>query len=126
MHIAKMKKCGFIKNKVVEHIVKTSVEKATLILHTNVTHGIDDSKKTSHAWMVQSQQHPNMTYKVPLPFTKYVCCTCEWALHGNICKHQIVVLLKCTSFSKENIIQYFGTWYGFDHEGFVTMFANPT
>jgi hypothetical protein len=52
MHTAEMKKCGFIKNKVVERIVKISVEKATLILHTNVTHGIDDSNKTSHAWMV--------------------------------------------------------------------------
>jgi hypothetical protein len=33
--MAKMKKCGFIKNKVVESIMKTNVEKATLIpLHT--------------------------------------------------------------------------------------------
>ncbi len=29
-------------NKVVEHIVKMGIEKATLILHTHVTHGIDD------------------------------------------------------------------------------------
>jgi hypothetical protein len=46
-----MKKRGFIRDKVVEHIVKMSVEKATLIPHTNVTHGIDDSNKTDHAWM---------------------------------------------------------------------------
>ncbi len=52
MHIAKMKKHGFIKNKVVEHIVKMSVEKATLILHTNVTHGINDLSEIGHAWMV--------------------------------------------------------------------------
>jgi hypothetical protein len=77
MHTIEMKKCKFIRNKVVERIVKMSIEKATLIPHTNVTHGIDDSNKTSHAWMVQSQQHPNMTYKVPLPFTKYVYYTCE-------------------------------------------------
>jgi hypothetical protein len=42
MHTVQMKKHKFIKNKVVEHIVKTSVEKATLIFHTNVTHGIND------------------------------------------------------------------------------------
>jgi hypothetical protein len=54
MHIAEMKKRKFIRNKVVEHIVKTSIEKATLILHTNVTHGIDDLNETGHAWMVQS------------------------------------------------------------------------
>jgi hypothetical protein len=52
MHIAEMKKRGFIRNKVVECIVKTNVEEATLILHTNVTHGIDDSNETDHAWMV--------------------------------------------------------------------------
>jgi hypothetical protein len=52
MHMIEMKKHGFIKNKVVEHIVKVNVEKATLIFHTNVTHGIDDSNETGHAWMV--------------------------------------------------------------------------
>jgi hypothetical protein len=57
-----------------------------LISHTDVTHGIDDLNKIGHAWMVWSQQHPNMTYKVPFPFIKYACCTCEWALRGNLCK----------------------------------------
>jgi hypothetical protein len=51
MHTAKMKKREFIRNKVVERIVKANIEKATLIPHTNVTHGIDDLNKTSHAWM---------------------------------------------------------------------------
>jgi hypothetical protein len=120
MHTFEMKKCGFIKNHVVEHIVKASIEKATLIFHTNVTHWIDDSNKTNHAWMVQSQQHLNMTYKVPFPFTKYVCCTCEWALRGNLCKHQVDVL-KCIDLTKENIIHYCGTWYGYDFGGFATM-----
>jgi hypothetical protein len=66
MYMAEMKTCKFIKNEVIEHIVKASVEKATLIPYTHVTHGIDDLNKIGHAWMVQSQQHPNMTYKVPL------------------------------------------------------------
>jgi hypothetical protein len=126
MHTAEMKKREFIRNKVVEHIVKTSVEKATLIPHPNVAHGIDDSNETDHAWMVQSQQHPNMTYKVPLPFTKYACCTCEWALRGNLCKHQVAIFLTCTNLTKENIIQYCGTWYGSDRGGFATMFADLT
>ncbi len=126
MHTTKMKKRGFIKNKVVEHIMKTSIKKATLIPHTNVTYGINDSNKTSHAWMVRSQQHSNMTYMVPLPFTKYVCCTCEWVLHGNLCKHQVAIFFTCTDLIKENIIQYCGTWYGFDRGGFVVMFVDPT
>jgi hypothetical protein len=48
VHINKMKKCRFIKNKIMECIVKTIVEKATLIPHTNVTHGIDDLNKIGH------------------------------------------------------------------------------
>jgi hypothetical protein len=126
MHTVEMKKHGFIRNKVVERIVKTSVEKATLIPHINVTHGIDDLNETGHAWMVQNQQHPNMTYKVPFPFTKYACCTCEWALRGNLCKHQVAIFLTCIGLTKENIIQYCGTWYGSDPGGFVTMFVDPT
>jgi hypothetical protein len=55
MHTAEMKKREFIKNTVMERIVKTSIEKATLIPHTNVTHGIDDSNETGHARMVQNQ-----------------------------------------------------------------------
>jgi hypothetical protein len=74
-------------NKIVKQIVKVSIEKATLIRHTHVTHGIDDLDEISHACMVHNQQHSNMTYKVPLPFTKYACCTCEWALCENLCKH---------------------------------------
>jgi hypothetical protein len=108
MHTTEMKKCGFIKNKVMERIVKMSVEKATLILPTNVTHGIDDLNEIGHGWMVQSQQHPNMTYKVPLLFTKYACCTCEWALNGNLCKHQVAIFLTCTDFTKKYIFNIVG------------------
>ncbi len=67
-----------------------------------------------------------MTYKVPLPFTKYACYTCEWAFCGNLCKHQVVIFFTCTNLIKGHIIQYCGTWYGSDHGGFATMFANPT
>jgi hypothetical protein len=56
MHTVEMKKWGFMKNKVVEHIVKVSIEKVALIPHTHVTHGINDLNKTNHAWMVWSQQ----------------------------------------------------------------------
>jgi hypothetical protein len=37
-----------------EPIVKTTVEKATLIPHTNVTHRIDDLNEIGHARMVQN------------------------------------------------------------------------
>jgi hypothetical protein len=47
-------------------------------------------------------------------------------LRGNFCKHQVAIFLTCTDLTKKNIIQYCGTWYGFDRGGFVAMFANPT
>jgi hypothetical protein len=51
MYMVEMKKCEFSKNKVMEHIVKARVEKATSIPHIHVTHGIDDSTKPAmHGW----------------------------------------------------------------------------
>jgi hypothetical protein len=52
IHMIEMKKCGFIKNKVMECIVKVSVEKATLIPHTHVTHGWMTLMKFDHPCMV--------------------------------------------------------------------------
>jgi hypothetical protein len=43
-----------------------------------------------------------------------------------LCKHQDTILLTCTDLTKENIIQYCGTWYGYDYGGFVAMFMNLT
>jgi hypothetical protein len=43
-----------------------------------------------------------------------------------LCKHQISIFLTCIDFIKENIIQYCGTWYGFDCGYFAAMFANLT
>jgi hypothetical protein len=47
-------------------------------------------------------------------------------LRGNLCKHQVAIFFTCTDLTKENIIQYCGTWYGSDHGGFVAMFVEPT
>jgi hypothetical protein len=47
-------------------------------------------------------------------------------LHGNLCKHQVVIRLTCINFTKGNIIQYCATWYGSNHGGFVAMFVDPT
>ncbi len=53
-HIIEMKIRGVYQNKIVEHVVKLSIEKATLILHTHVTHVIDDLNEIGHACMVQN------------------------------------------------------------------------
>jgi len=40
-----MKKKGFIQNKVVEHIIKASIENATLIPPTNILHPTFEGEK---------------------------------------------------------------------------------
>jgi hypothetical protein len=42
-----------------------------------------------------------------------------------MCKHQIVVILTCKDISQEDIIHYYGTWYGSHREGLGHMFADP-
>jgi hypothetical protein len=76
-------------------------------------------------WMVQNQQHPNFLYKLQSPFTEYESYSCEWAICGNLCKHQVIVLLSSIDIIKENIIVYCGTWFGFNCEGLKTMFIDP-
>jgi hypothetical protein len=57
------------------------VEKTLLILHTHVVQHTFEGENGVDVWMVQSQQHSSVIYKVWVPFTKYACCAYEWALH---------------------------------------------
>jgi hypothetical protein len=78
MHTFEMKKTCFIKkNKVVDRIVKTSVDKATLIPLAHVTQLFFES---DGSWIVRSQHLANVTYKIRNMFTKYASCTCGSAL----------------------------------------------
>jgi hypothetical protein len=96
-----------------EAIITRSVEKTTLI---PLTHVYQPTLQNDGAWGVWSQCFPNVIYTVKFPFTKIFCCTCEWALQWNMCKHQIVVIFTCIDISQEDIIHYCGTWYG-SHRG---------
>jgi hypothetical protein len=122
MHTLEMKKKGFIKNKVMEAIITRNVEKATFIPFTHVH---QPTLESDGAWGVWSQCLPNGTYMVKFPFTEIFCCTCEWALRGNMCKHQIVLIFTCIDIFQQDIIHYCGTWYGSHHEGLGHMFADP-
>jgi hypothetical protein len=122
MHTLEMKKKGFIKNKVMEAIITQSVEKVALIPFTHVYQPTLDN---DGGWGVWSQRLPNVIYAVKFPFTKIFCCTCEWALRGNMCKHQIVVILTCTYISQEDIIHYCETWHGSYRGGLGHMFMDP-
>jgi len=58
MHTFEMNKKEFVKNKVVECLVKTSVEKATLI---PLMHVSQPSFETNGYWIVRNQYLVNMT-----------------------------------------------------------------
>lgn len=77
-------------------------------------------RKHDGIWMVWSQKHPNVLYKLQSPFTEYASCTCEWAICGNLCK-QVLVLLTSTNIIQENI-EHCGTWFGSNWEGFQAMY----
>lgn len=88
------------------------------------THRCDLANTNVSAWMVQNQHHLGVIYNLHAPFVEYASCTCEWALCNNLCKHQIVVFMTCTNLTLDNIIEYCGTWYGTNHNGFKAIFAN--
>jgi hypothetical protein len=113
---------GFMKNKVMEAIITRSVEKAALIPRTHV---YQPTLESDGAWGIRSQHLPNVIYAMKFPFIEIFCCTCEWALQGNMYKHQIVVILTCRNISQEDIIHYCGTWYGSHRGRLGHVFANP-
>ncbi len=117
-----MRKRGFIKNKVMECIVRTSVEKATL---NPLTHVSQPSFETNGYWIARNRRLANVEYKMKYPFTKYSSCTCEWALRGNFCKHQIFIIFMFTNVTQEDVIDYCGTWFISNRVGLGAMFVDP-
>jgi len=97
-------------------------EKATLI---PLTYVYQPTLESDGAWGIRSQHLPNVIYIVKFPFIEIFCCTSEWALRGNMCKHQIMVILTCIDISQKHIIHYCGTWYGSHYGGLGHMFADP-
>jgi len=57
-------------------------------------------------------------------FIEYASCTYEWALRGNLCKHQIIIILMATNVTQEYVIDYYGTWYKFNRGGLMSLFVN--
>lgn len=101
MQTSKMKKRGFIKNKVVECIVGMSVEKAALI---PIKHLFQPSFETNGYWIIKNQHLANLAYKVKYPFVKYSSSTCEWMLQRNLCKHQIVIIFMVPMLPKSMLL----------------------
>jgi len=61
MHTSEMKKNGFIKNKVVKHIMKKNVEKATILIP--LMHVSQLSFETYGYWIIRNQHLANLATK---------------------------------------------------------------
>jgi hypothetical protein len=48
----------------------------------------------------------------------------KWVVCGNLCKHQIAIILAYTYVIVKIILDYCGTWYGIDWRGFKAKFTN--
>jgi hypothetical protein len=118
MHTLEMKKKGFIKKKGYGGHYYIKCGKGS-------PYSTQPTFENDGTWGIQSQRLPNVIYVVKFPFTKIFCCTCEWALQGNICKHEIVVIFTCINIFGKDIIKYCGTWYGSHLRGLDHMFVDP-
>jgi hypothetical protein len=106
--------------------VVANVDKVSRIPHTNVISPTFEGNDGDDVWQVLSQHHPSVVYKIHAFFTEYASCTCKWALRGNFCKHQIIVLLMCLNLTLENIIEYCGTYRGIHYGGLKCTFVDST
>jgi hypothetical protein len=83
------KNFGFVWNTKQEQFVLSTIFKVKDILDSNVTlptHG-------SGVALVTSNKHALKGYWVYNPNFEWACCECLFAQQGNICKHQIKVLM---------------------------------
>ena len=80
---------GFVPNLKQEQFVINAVIKAREIPDSCVTLPIADDGPA----LVTSMNNAAKLYSVYNPECEWGCCDCMWALKGNICKHQIKVLM---------------------------------
>lgn len=84
-----LKDAGFKKNFNILGLVKSSLERAKKIPDHHVQFCGEQNKNAR----VKSQSQDKLWYKLRNVDCEWACCDCEWAMKGNICKHQIKVML---------------------------------
>ena len=86
---------GFVRNKFVKKSVAAGITKAKAIPLEHIhRHRSEEGR-----WEVQSQTVPGRWYDISNPYTTYASCSCEWAIRGNLCKHQLAVIKFSTDIS---------------------------
>ena len=103
------KQHGFVPNLKQEQFVINAVLKAREIPDSCVTLPIACDGPA----LVTSKSNVEKVYSVYNPDCEWGCCDCAWALKGNICKHQIkVLMLLHPSLAEGTITRYCGSLAG--------------
>ena len=111
---AMRKQHGFVPNLKQEQFVINAVLKAREIPDSAVTLPIADDGPA----LVTSKKNPSKFYSIYSPDCEWGCCDCMWALKGNICKHQIKVLMILhPSLAEGTITRYCGSLAGTSEGG---------
>ncbi|BBN19715.1 hypothetical protein MPTK1_8g13000 [Marchantia polymorpha subsp. ruderalis] len=69
---------------------ESTVLQAASIPDSNVSVPLEHEKVAA---TVISTKDPSVRYTVYNPDTEWACCDCEWARRGNMCKHQVKLLI---------------------------------
>lgn len=89
-----LKMGGFGKNPAVSTVVESSVGRALKIPDSDVRYlrnvHFPSLGQVAH---VRSQSNREVWYDVFNAQSGWACCTCDWAVRGNQCKHQVKVML---------------------------------
>ena len=103
------KQHGFVLNLKQEQFIINAVLKAREIPDSCVTLPIANDGPA----LVTSKTNASKLYSVYNPDCEWGCCDCVWALKGNICKHQIKVLMMLhPSLAEGTITRYCGSLAG--------------
>jgi hypothetical protein len=106
---AMRKQHGFVPNLKQEQFIINAVLKAREIPDSCVTLPI----ATEGPALVSSRNNAEKLYTVYNPDCEWGCCDCLWAMKGNICKHQIKVLMMLhPGLAEGTITRYCGSLAG--------------
>ena len=84
-----LKQAGFKQNFKVMDVLKNSLARAIEIPDEYVKFHNDDPRSAK----VLSMSKQNHRYKVLNADVEWATCECDWALKGNLCKHQVKVMM---------------------------------
>ncbi|MCO5559333.1 hypothetical protein L7F22_050746 [Adiantum nelumboides] len=117
-YVDEAKKGGFVRNKAVQRLIEHSIERAHSIQDGDVSFS---HKSSSVMVRVKSQfSSKGVYYTVYNADCDWGCCNCAWAMKGNLCKHQVKVMLM-KGFNLNTLV---GKCFDLYHGGHNMVFAS--